>query len=113
GFADREVLVHAGSLARRLRADRRSRTMAGPRDGGVSMVAIQTYDILKFFHVLLAIVAVGFNASYAVWLARAATEPEHDAFALRGVKFLDDRIANPAYALLLVTGLLMDVGRRP
>ena len=71
------------------------------------MVAIQTYEILKFFHVLLAIVAVGFNASYAIWLARAAREPEHEAFTLRGVKFLDDRFANPAYGLLLVTGLLM------
>ena len=71
------------------------------------MVAIETYEVLKFFHVLLAIVAVGFNASYAIWLARAAREPEHEAFALHGVKFLDDRFANPAYALLLVTGLLM------
>ena len=71
------------------------------------MIAIGTYEILKFLHVLLAIVAVGFNASYAVWLARAAREPEHEAFALRGVKFLDDRIANPAYVLLLVTGLSM------
>ena len=32
---------------------------------------------------------------------------EINEFALRGVKFLDDRIANPAYGLLLVTGLLM------
>ena len=71
------------------------------------MVAIGTYEVLKFAHVLLAIVAVGFNATYAVWLARAAREPEHEAFALRGVKLLDDRIANPAYALLLVTGLSM------
>ena len=71
------------------------------------MIAIHTYEILKFVHVLLAIVAVGFNATYAVWLARAAREAEHEAFALRGVKFLDDRIANPAYALLLVTGLSM------
>ncbi len=71
------------------------------------MLAIETYDVLKFFHVLLAIVAVGFNATYGVWLARAARERDHEAFALRGVKFLDDRFANPAYALLLVTGLLM------
>jgi uncharacterized membrane protein len=71
------------------------------------MIALQTYEVLKFFHVLLAIVAVGFNASYAIWLARAAREPEHEGFALRGVKLLDDRFANPAYALLLVTGLLM------
>jgi len=71
------------------------------------VIALQTYEVLKFFHVLLAIVAVGFNASYAIWLARAAREPEHEGFALRGVKLLDDRFANPAYALLLVTGLLM------
>ena len=38
---------------------------------------------------------------------RAARAPEHEAFAIRGVKFLDDRIANPAYGLLLLTGLLM------
>jgi uncharacterized membrane protein len=75
--------------------------------GGVSMIALQTYEVLKFFHVLLAIVAVGFNASYAIWLARAAREPEHEGFALRGVKLLDDRFANPAYVLLLVTGLSM------
>ena len=71
------------------------------------MLAIETYEVLKFLHVLLAIVAVGFNATYGIWLARAARERDHEAFALRGVKFLDDRFANPAYALLLVTGLLM------
>jgi len=57
--------------------------------------------------VLFAIVAVGFNASYGVWLARAAREPEHQAHVLRGIKLLDDRFANPAYGLLLVTGLVM------
>jgi uncharacterized membrane protein len=39
-----------------------------------------------------------------VWLARASREPEHQSHVLRGIKFLDDRIANPAYVLLLVTG---------
>ena len=71
------------------------------------MFAIETYEVLKFFHVLFAIVAVGFNASYGIWLAKAARERDHEAFALRGVKLLDDRFANPAYGLLLVTGLLM------
>jgi len=65
------------------------------------------FNAVKFVHILLAIVAVGFNASYAVWLRRAARTPEHEGFALRGVKFLDDRVANPAYGLLLLTGLLM------
>ena len=65
------------------------------------------YLILKFLHVLLAIVAIGFNASYPIWFARAQREPEHALYALRGIKTLDDRFANPAYALLLVLGLAM------
>lgn len=74
---------------------------------GGAVLAIETYDVLKFLHVLFAIVAVGFNASYGIWLARAARDRDAEAFTLRGVKFLDDRFANPAYVLLLVTGLLM------
>jgi len=65
------------------------------------------YLLLKFLHVLLAIVAVGFNMSYPIWLARAQREPEHALYVLRGIKTLDDRFANPAYALLLVLGLAM------
>ena len=68
---------------------------------------ITGYELLKYVHVLMAIVAVGFNASYAIWLRRAARAPEHQSFALRGVKLLDDRFANPAYGVLLVTGLIM------
>lgn len=65
------------------------------------------YPWLKYLHVVLAIAAVGFNMSYSVWLARAARDPGSWPFVLRGIKILDDRIANPAYALLLVTGLGM------
>jgi uncharacterized membrane protein len=65
------------------------------------------YTTIKFVHVLLAITAVGFNISYGIWLARAARESEHALYVLKGIKFLDDRFANPAYALLLVTGLAM------
>lgn len=71
------------------------------------MLGLTTYTTLKFLHVLLAIVAVGFNASYGIWLSAAARNPEHEGFALRQIKVLDDRFANPAYALLLVTGLSM------
>jgi uncharacterized membrane protein len=66
-----------------------------------------TYTIVKWVHVSMAIIAVGFNASYAVWLSRVARAPEHQAYVLRGVKILDDRFANPAYAVLLLTGLWM------
>ena len=66
------------------------------------------YTALKLVHILLAITAIGFNASYAIWLSRASgLSREINEFALRGVQFLDARIANPAYGLLLVTGLVM------
>ncbi len=65
------------------------------------------YPWLKWLHVVLAIIAVGFNISYAIWQARAAREPEHMGYALRGIKFLDDRIANPAYIGLLAVGIIL------
>lgn len=64
------------------------------------------YPYVKFIHVLLAIVAVGFNATYGIWLARAEREPTHLGYVLRSVKTLDDRFANPAYGLLFVTGII-------
>jgi uncharacterized membrane protein len=68
------------------------------------------YLLLKFIHIASAIVAVGSNITYGVWNVLAARAPEHVAFALKGIKFLDDRIANPAYGVLLLTGLLMVLG---
>ena len=65
------------------------------------------FVVVKFLHILAAIVAVGLNISYGVWIVRARRDPNHTAFALKGVKFIDDRIANPAYGFLLITGLLM------
>ncbi len=65
------------------------------------------YSLLKFVHVLLAITAVGSNITYAAWNVRGAMEPQHLAFALKGIKFLDNRVANPAYGLLLLTGLIL------
>ena len=66
------------------------------------------FQFIKFIHVLLAIVAVGFNASYGIWLARSANASQAtQSHVLRTLKFLDDRFANPAYGLLLITGLLM------
>ena len=65
------------------------------------------YPWLKLLHILFAIVAVGFNISYGIWQARAAREPEHMGYALRGIKFLDDRVANPSYGGLLVVGIIL------
>lgn len=68
---------------------------------------ITWFEVVKFLHILMAIIAVGFNISYGIWLARAAREDQHALHVLRGIKILDDRFANPAYALLLVTGIIM------
>jgi uncharacterized membrane protein len=68
---------------------------------------ITWFEVVKFLHILMAIIAVGFNISYGIWLSRAAREDQHALHVLRGIKVLDDRFANPAYALLLVTGIIM------
>lgn len=65
------------------------------------------YLLLKFIHIAAAITAVGANITYSVWNVRAQKDAAHLGFALKGVQFLDNRIANPAYGLVLVTGLLM------
>ncbi|TME49035.1 MAG: DUF2269 family protein [Chloroflexi bacterium] len=51
--------------------------------------------------------AVGSNITYGVWNVRAQSNPAQLGFALKGIKFIDDRIANPAYGVLVVTGLLL------
>jgi|SRR5919204_895625 uncharacterized membrane protein len=66
------------------------------------------FGFVKFLHVLLAIIAVGFNATYGVWLARVAKETvPTQSFVLHGIKRLDDWFANPAYVLLAVSGVTM------
>ncbi|HKW70935.1 MAG TPA: DUF2269 family protein [Candidatus Dormibacteraeota bacterium] len=65
------------------------------------------YLVLKYIHIFSAIVAVGSNITYAVWSVRAQGEPSHFAFAFKGIKFIDDRLANPAYGVLFLTGLIM------
>ena len=65
------------------------------------------YQILKFIHVFAAIIAVGFNFSYIVWLVKGKIEKEHLLFSLKGIKLMDDRVANPCYGLALITGFAM------
>ena len=62
---------------------------------------------LKIIHVLAAITAVGANVTYAFWLRRGGTDRERLLFSIDGVRRLDRTIANPAYIVLLVTGVLM------
>ncbi|TME49407.1 MAG: DUF2269 family protein, partial [Chloroflexi bacterium] len=68
---------------------------------------VYVYLALKLIHIAAAITAVGSNITYGVWNVRAQSNPAQLGFALKGIKFIDDRIANPAYGVLVVTGLLM------
>jgi len=68
---------------------------------------VSAYQLVRLLHILLAITAVGFNASYTFWILRAARHPEHLGHVLGGIRLIDNRIANPAYGLLLLSGLSM------
>ena len=69
---------------------------------------MSSYSLLKLVHILAAIVAVGTNLTYFVWLARIKRQPRSEqATVLSGVKALDSRMAGPAYAILPLTGIGM------
>ncbi len=72
------------------------------------------YNLFKWLHILAAITALGANLTYSFWLSRAVGSQETLLFALRTVKALDRRVANPAYGASLLTGLiLIYLGRWP
>lgn len=62
---------------------------------------------LKIVHILAAVVALGSNVTYAFWLRWAGRDRERLGFALDGIRRLDRTFANPAYVVLLVTGVGM------
>jgi uncharacterized membrane protein len=66
--------------------------------------------LLKFIHVLAAIIAVGSNLTYAFWLRGAGRDRDRLVWAIQTIHRLDTRVANPAYGVLLVTGILMVLG---
>lgn len=65
------------------------------------------FSVVKFIHVLSAAVAVGANVTYGIWIARASRQPETLPFVLANIRLIDNRLANPCYALLLLSGLTM------
>ena len=64
-----------------------------------------TATILLFLHILSAIIAVGTNISYLIWLRRAVLVPESREFTLTTVRILELRLAIPAYVTALATGV--------
>ena len=64
-----------------------------------------TSTTLLILHVLSAMIAVGTNVSYLIWMRRAVLVPESREFTLTTVRILETRLAIPAYVIALATGV--------
>ncbi len=51
--------------------------------------------LLNVVHVAAAIVAVGTNVTFAIWMSRAHRDREHLVFVIETIRLLDRRLANP------------------
>jgi uncharacterized membrane protein len=65
------------------------------------------YLLLKFFHILMAILALGASAGLGVVLEFYGSHPTHGPFLLRAIRRLVAYFVLPGYVLVLVTGLMM------
>jgi uncharacterized membrane protein len=92
-----------GRRPTRFRVAGRTRGSAASREES----AVSLFLVLKVVHVLSVVVAVGANVTYAFWLRLAGRDRERLLFAIHGIRWLDRRIANPMYAVVFVTGVLM------
>lgn len=65
------------------------------------------YPIIKWIHILSAIVALGANITYFLWFARVGKSRESLVFTISTIRILDNWIANPSYVLAFITGEAM------
>lgn len=63
------------------------------------------YVWLKFFHILIAIIALGTSAGLGIVMEFYGDHPVHGVFVLRAVKQLVAFVVIPGYLLMVVTGL--------
>lgn len=66
--------------------------------------------LLKFVHIVAAIVAVGANLTYSFWIRYAGYDRDRLAWTIAGIRRLDNFVATPAYVVLLLSGILMVAG---
>ena len=64
-------------------------------------------QLLWYIYLLLLIVAVGPNITYAFWIQRATADQEALPFTLNGIKVINDRIVLPATGLALIAWIVM------
>jgi uncharacterized membrane protein len=65
------------------------------------------YVLVKFFHILIAILALGTSAGLGIVLEFYGDHPTHGAFLLRAIRRVVAFFVIPGYVLMLVTGLWM------
>ena len=65
------------------------------------------YFLLKSIHIISAIVALGANLTYGFLTFRAEKEPEHLLFTIKTIQWIDNKVANRGYIVVLITGLLL------
>ena len=65
------------------------------------------YLLLKFLHILIAILALGTSAGLGIVLEFYGNHLTHGPFLLRAIRRLVTFFVLPGYLLMLVTGLLM------
>ncbi len=65
--------------------------------------------LLKLVHVALALVAVGTNLSFPIWIRLAERDGSHLAFTLGSIRRIDRGVTIPAYGLVALTGIALAV----
>ena len=68
---------------------------------------ITEYVLVKFFHILVAILALGTSAGLGIVLEFYGGHPIHGPFLLRGIGRIVAFFVIPGYVLVLLTGLWM------
>jgi uncharacterized membrane protein len=68
---------------------------------------ITAYVLVKFVHVLVAIVALGTSAGLGIVLEFYGSHPTHGSFVLRAIERIVTWVVIPGYVLMLATGLWM------
>ena len=64
-------------------------------------------QLLWYVYLLLLIIAMGPNVTYAIWIQRATANQEVLPFTLKGIKVINDRIVLPATGLALIAWVVM------
>jgi hypothetical protein len=70
------------------------------------------FELFLFLHVTGAVTALGPSLTYSLWRRREAAAPETRAFVLRGISWIDRRVATPSFAMQAVTGAALVVTLR-